>query len=117
MKREKKIIRAVTVSMSVDFFASMIPDLQKKGFEIVTVSSDGPELEHIRSLGAKTTIVDMYRRMSPVKDFLSLVKALNRSFHDTQSRTSLYGGFLDYKGTSTHSHFYRIGMANRKWYK
>ena len=36
MKREKKIIRAVTVSMSVDFFASMIPDLQKKGFEIVT---------------------------------------------------------------------------------
>lgn len=76
MKREKKIIRAVTVSMSVDFFASMIPDLQKKGFEIVTVSSDGPELEHIRSLGAKTTIVDMYRRMSPVKDFLSLVKLI-----------------------------------------
>ena len=62
--------------MSVDFFASMIPDLQKKGFEIVTVSSDGPELEHIRSLGAKTTIVDMYRRMSPVKDFLSLVKLI-----------------------------------------
>ena len=76
MKREKKIIRAVTVSMSVDFFASMIPDLQKKGFEIVTVSSDGPELEHIRSLGAKTTIVDMYRRMSPVKDLLSLVKLI-----------------------------------------
>lgn len=76
MKRQKKIIRAVTVSMSVEFFESMIPDLRKKGFEIVTVSSDGPELEQIRALGAKTIVVDMYRRMSPVKDFLSLVKLI-----------------------------------------
>ena len=76
MKRQKKIIRAVTVAMSTEFFDSMIPDLQKKGFEIVTVSSDGPELEHIRLLGAKTIVVDMYRRMSPIMDFASLVKLI-----------------------------------------
>lgn len=41
----KKIIRAVTVSMSVDFFSPMVKDLQQQGYEVVTVSSPGPELD------------------------------------------------------------------------
>ena len=68
----KKIIRAVTVSMSVDFFTPMVKDLQQKGYEVVSVSSPGPELEHLRELGVKAIEVPMERRMSPVNDLKSL---------------------------------------------
>ena len=68
----KKIIRAVTVSMSVDFFSPMVKDLQQQGYEVVTVSSPGPELEGLRELGVRTIEVPMERRMSPLKDLKSL---------------------------------------------
>ena len=69
---QTKIIRAVTVSMSVDFFSPMVKDLQRKGYEVVTVSSPGPELEGLRELGVRTIEVPMERRMSPLKDLKSL---------------------------------------------
>ena len=69
---KKKIIRAVTVSMSVDFFTPMVKDLQEKGYEVVSVSSPGPELEHLRELDVKVIEVPMERRMSPFKDLKSL---------------------------------------------
>ncbi|MBO5677411.1 MAG: glycosyltransferase family 4 protein [Bacteroidaceae bacterium] len=69
---KKKIIRAVTVSMSVGFFKPMVKDLQHKGYEVVTVSSSGPELEGLRELGVRTIEVPMERRMSPLKDLKSL---------------------------------------------
>ena len=68
----KKIIRAVTVSMSVGFFEPMVKDLQQKGYEVVSMSSPGPELEHLRELGVKAIEVPMERRMSPTKDLKSL---------------------------------------------
>ena len=69
---KKKIIRAVTVSMSVDFFTPMVKDLQQKGYEVVSVSSPGPELEHLRELGVRAIEVPMERHMSPFKDLKSL---------------------------------------------
>lgn len=69
---QTKIIRAVTVSMSVDFFSPMVKDLQQQGYEVVTVSSPGPELEGLRELGVRTIEVPMERRMSPLKDLKSL---------------------------------------------
>jgi hypothetical protein len=68
---KKKIIRAVTVSMSVDFFSPMVKDLQQQGYDVVTVSSPGPELEGVRELGVRTIEVPMERRMSPLKDLKS----------------------------------------------
>lgn len=68
----KKIIRAVTVSMSVGFFEPMVEDLQQQGYEVVSVSSPGPELEGLRNLGVRTIEVPMERRMSPLKDLKSL---------------------------------------------
>lgn len=67
-----KIIRACTVSMSVGFFAGMIPDLKKAGYDVVAVSSDGPELQKVRDAGAKAITVEMQRHISPLKDFKSL---------------------------------------------
>lgn len=69
---KKKIIRAVTVSMSVGFFKPMVKDLQQQGYDVVTVSSPGPELEGVRELGVRTIEVPMERRMSPLKDLKSL---------------------------------------------
>ena len=68
----KKIIRAVTVSMSVGFFKPMIKDLQQQGYEVVTVSSPGPELDELRKMEVKVIEVPMERRMSPLKDLKSL---------------------------------------------
>lgn len=68
----KKIIRAVTVSMSVGFFKPMIKDLQQQGYEVVTVSSPGPELDELRQMELKVIEVRMERRMSPLKDMKSL---------------------------------------------
>lgn len=71
-----KLIRAVTVSMSVVFFEPIVKDLQKKGYEIVSVSSSGPELERLKQKGVKVVEVEMERRMSPIKDFKSLINLI-----------------------------------------
>lgn len=68
----KKIIRACTVSQSTGFFIGMIPDLKKMGYEIVVVSSDGPELQKVRDVGARTITIEMQRHISPLKDLKSL---------------------------------------------
>ncbi len=72
----KKIIRAVTVSLSVDFFTPIIKDLQEQGYEVACVSSPGPELQKLRKLGVKAIEVPMERRMSPFKDLKSLFRLI-----------------------------------------
>lgn len=72
----KKIIRAVTVSLSVDFFTPIIKDLQEQGYEVACVSSPGPELQKLRKLGVNAIEVPMERRMSPFKDLKSLFRLI-----------------------------------------
>ncbi len=73
MKREPiKIIRACTVAQSTGFFVGMVPDLRAMGYEVVAVSSDGPELEEVSNAGARVVPVEMERHISPVKDLRSL---------------------------------------------
>lgn len=71
-----KIIRAVTVSLSVDFFTPIIKDLQEQGYEVACVSSPGPELQKLRKLGVNAIEVPMERRMSPFKDLKSLFRLI-----------------------------------------
>lgn len=70
--KKKKIIRGVTVSMSVGFFTGIIPQLKDKGFEVVSVSSDGPELQNVKDAGGRVVTVEMERHISPLKDLKSL---------------------------------------------
>lgn len=72
MYLKNKIIRAVTVAQSVGFFTGMIPELRERGYEVVSVSSDGPELQRVRDAGARAVVVEMERHISPVKDLKSL---------------------------------------------
>jgi len=67
-----KIIRACTVSMSVDFFVGMIPELREMGYEVVAVSSDGPELQGVREAGGRVVVVEMERHISLLRDLRSL---------------------------------------------
>ena len=72
----KKIIRACTVSMSLGFVEGMLPDLCKK-YEVVLLSSPGPEMEKIKQEGmARCVAVPMERHISPLKDFVSLFRLI-----------------------------------------
>ena len=73
---KKKLIRAVTVSMSVGFYEPLIPELQAQGYDVVSVSSPGPELDRLRAKGVKAIEVSMERRMAPFKDLKSLFKLI-----------------------------------------
>lgn len=71
-----KIIRACTVSMSLGFVEGMLPDLKKK-YEVVLLSSPGPEMETIAEKeGVKTIAVPMERHISLKKDIVSLFKLI-----------------------------------------
>ena len=74
--KNKKIIRAVTVSKSVVFFVPIVRDLQNFGFEIVAISSPGIELYKLNELGVKPIAVTMKIRVSPFMDLKSLWRLL-----------------------------------------
>lgn len=72
----KKIIRACTVSMSIGFVRGMLPDLNKK-YEMVILSSPGPEMDEVEREGlARCVAVPMERHISPLKDSISLCKLI-----------------------------------------
>ena len=72
MSLKKKIIRACTVSMSIDFVTGMLPDLMKK-YEVVILSSPGPEMDEVKKrYGVKTIAVPMERHISLRHDLVSL---------------------------------------------
>lgn len=83
--RDKVIIRACTVSMSVGFFIGLIPELKDMGYEVVTVSSDGPELSQVREAGGRPMVVEMERQISPFKDLVSLFKMIRIFRHEKPS--------------------------------
>lgn len=69
-----KIIRATTVPGSLETFCNgLLQELQTEGYNVVAVSSPGPEMETIRTReGVRTVAVPMERRMAPLKDLKSL---------------------------------------------
>ena len=75
-RSQRTIVHAVTVSRSLGFFRLFSSDLQDKGYEVISLSSPGPELEAHQSVGRKTIQVPMERRMSPFKDLVSLFRLI-----------------------------------------
>mgnify|MGYP001175253611 FL=1 len=64
----KKIIRAVTVSGSLVFYTSTNQTLKDKGYEVILLSSPGPELEEIQIEDIRTIAVPMERHISLKND-------------------------------------------------
>ncbi len=76
-----KLIRAVTVAQSVAFYQPLVPKLQARGYEVVSLSSPGPELQGLREQGVKCIEVTMERHISIKRDLAALwniVKVLRK---------------------------------------
>lgn len=72
----KKIIRSFTISWSMDFVTGMLPDLQKK-YEVVLLSSPGPELDEAENqYGVRGVRIPMERQISPFSDVVSLLRLI-----------------------------------------
>lgn len=82
MKRnKKKIIRSVTVSQSLDFCREVMIKMRAMGYDMVVVTSPGPELDEFRDMdGFHCVEVPMVRHISIVRDLKSLIKMI-RVFH------------------------------------
>lgn len=71
-----KIIRAFTISWSMDFVTGMLPDLQKK-YEVVLLSSPGPELDDAETqYGVRGVRIPMERQISLFHDVVSLLRLI-----------------------------------------
>ena len=77
MAKTIKIIRATTVPMSLDaFYNGMLKELSEK-YEVVALSSPGPEFPAIEEReGVRTIKVPMERHISIVKDLRALIKII-----------------------------------------
>lgn len=73
MKEKKSIIiRATTIPRSLGFFEGTMPELLES-YDVRFLSSPGEEIDELGArFGIKTHTVDMFRRLSPIKDLRSL---------------------------------------------
>ena len=79
MKRNKnKIIRSVTVSQSLGFCREVMIKMRAMGYDMVAVTSPGPELDNLRDKdGFHCVAVPMERHISIVNDLKSLMKMIS----------------------------------------
>lgn len=71
-----KIIRATTVPVSFDFFEGTMGKLMESN-DVHYLSSPGPELDAVaKNYDIKVHPVEMYRRLSPLKDLKSLYQLI-----------------------------------------
>lgn len=77
-RNKKKIIRAVTVPQSLDFCEEVMEKLRKEGYEMIAVTSPGPDLDRLRDeKGFHCVEVPMARRISLIQDIKSLFQMIN----------------------------------------
>lgn len=75
--KSNKIIRAVTVSQSLVFCREIMIKMRARGYEMVAVTSPGPELDALREEdGFHCVEVPMERHISIVNDLKSLIKMI-----------------------------------------
>lgn len=79
MKRNKnKIIRAVTVPQSLGFCREVMIKMRAMGYDMVAVTSPGPELDELRDKdGFHCVEVPMQRHISVVNDLKSLIRMIS----------------------------------------
>ena len=74
---KNKIIRSVTVSQSLDFCREVMIKMRAMGYDMVAVTSPGPELDELRDVdGFHCVAVPMERHISIVRDLKSLIKMI-----------------------------------------
>lgn len=77
MRDKKKIIRAVTVPLSLCFCRDVMVKMRAMGYDMVAVTSPGPELDSLRrDDGFHCVEVPMERHISPLSDLVSLLRMI-----------------------------------------
>lgn len=77
MRDKKKIIRAVTVPLSLCFCRDVMIRMRAMGYHMVAVTSPGPELDSLRrDDGFHCVEVPMERHISPLSDLVSLLRMI-----------------------------------------
>lgn len=77
MRDKKKIIRAITVPLSLCFCRDVMIKMRAMGYHMVAVTSPGPELDSLRrDDGFHCVEVPMERHISPLSDLVSLVRLI-----------------------------------------
>ena len=73
-KDKVKLLRATTVPTSLNSFCrGVLKELRQEGYDVVAVSSPGPELQEVEKReGCRTIAVPMQRHISPMSDLKSL---------------------------------------------
>ena len=76
-KDKKKLIRSTTVPCSLDSFCCGLLAELKTDYDVVALSSPGPEMQTIAQReGVRTIAVSMERHISPLKDLVSLFRLI-----------------------------------------
>ncbi|NLV51709.1 MAG: glycosyltransferase family 4 protein [Bacteroidales bacterium] len=72
----KKIVRAATIGMSLNIFCKdVLKGLKEEGYEVLALSSPDEDLKELGEReGVRTIGIPMERHVSPLKDFVSLVR-------------------------------------------
>ena len=74
--RRRRILRVVTAAQSVGFFEGMIPNIEALGYDVAVTASPGPDLERLAAGGVRCVPVAMQRRISPLRDIVSLIRLI-----------------------------------------
>lgn len=73
----KRLVHVTTVPITLNFYRGHVGYLQSKGFTVSAISSPGPQLDEFgAALGVETRAVSMNRRLSPLRDVVSLARLL-----------------------------------------
>ena len=74
----KRIVRAATIGLSLNAFCrGLLRELTEEGYEVVALSSSDADLRQVGEReGVRTIGVPMERRISPLKDLVSLVRLI-----------------------------------------
>ncbi len=67
------ILRIATIPESITYLLrGQIPFMKSQGYDIITASSDGDEVEQIKKLGAVHRVIPFTRKITPVQDLYCL---------------------------------------------
>ncbi len=70
-----RLLRVTTVPISLHVLLhGQLGFMQREGFELLTVSADGKEVDAIRNMGIRHAVVPFTRKITPFQDFICLIR-------------------------------------------
>jgi glycosyltransferase involved in cell wall biosynthesis len=72
-----RLLRVTTVPISLATLLKGQPEFfARHNFDVLTVSSDGPEVKQLLQLGVKHQVIPMTRKITPIQDVIALIKLI-----------------------------------------